>query len=105
VPVQRCHAFISFVTSILEPGDVQRPQRLPLQQLQSVAKMLGVNVLLFFAMRDNTYADVLLLPLFNLCPQGDFRAKSFAITQCRSNAVIGKVKKESSHANMNAFLM
>jgi hypothetical protein len=38
-------------------------------------------------------------------PQGDFRAKSFAITQCRSNTVIGKVKKESSHANMNAFLM
>jgi hypothetical protein len=37
--------------------------------------------------------------------QGDFRAKSFAITQCRSKAVIGNVKKESSHANVNAFLM
>uniref|UniRef100_A0A383VRU5 Tubby C-terminal domain-containing protein n=1 Tax=Tetradesmus obliquus TaxID=3088 RepID=A0A383VRU5_TETOB len=36
---------------------------------------------------------------------GDFRAKSFAITQCRSNAVIGRVKKESSHASVNAFLM
>ncbi|WIA40122.1 hypothetical protein OEZ86_013524 [Tetradesmus obliquus] len=36
---------------------------------------------------------------------GDFRAKSFAITQCRSNAVIGRVKKESSHASVNAFFM
>jgi hypothetical protein len=54
------------------------------------------------------YALLLLLLLLYCCacgPQGDFRAKSFAITQCRNNAVIGRVKKESSHASVNAFLM